>query len=144
MERIADQAALTDLLTTHPYSLFTPYAGQDAVNSIRTIMHSVAESRLYADIGGKPCLTEETGVLGPMTAGEKEKAAFARTNLFSNWAHDCKGMLWWCRFDQLSLDFSPYNYSAVEQELGLFRQDRTPKPVLIEFRNFTNFLGKLL
>ncbi|MBK7709649.1 MAG: hypothetical protein IPJ37_00755 [Bacteroidales bacterium] len=53
------------------------------------------------------------------------------------------GMLWWCGFDQLSLDFSPYNYSAVEQELGLFRQDRTPKPVLIEFRNFTNFLGKL-
>jgi len=141
--RIVDQAALTDLLTTHPYSLFTPYAGQDAVNSIRTIMHSVAESRLYADIGGKPCLTEETGVLGPMTAGEKEKAAFARTNLFSNWAHDCKGMLWWCGFDQLSLGFSPYSYSAVEQELGLFREDRTPKPVLTEFRNFTSFLDKL-
>jgi hypothetical protein len=141
--RIVDQAALTDLLTTHPYSLFTPYAGQDPVNNIRTLMHSVAETRLYADIGGKPCLTEETGVLGPMTAGEKEKAAFARTNLFSNWVHDCKGMLWWCGFDQLSLDFSPYNYSAVEQELGLFREDRTPKAVLIEFRNFTNFLEKL-
>ena len=59
--RIIDQAAVTDLLTTHPYSLFTPYAGQDAVNSIRTILHSAAESRMYADIGGKPCLTEETG-----------------------------------------------------------------------------------
>jgi beta-galactosidase len=141
--RIADQAALTDVLTTHPYSLFTPYAGQDPVNSIRTLLHSAAESRLYADIGGKPCLTEETGVLGPMTAGEKEKAAFARTALFSNWVHDCKGMLWWCGFDQLSLDFSPYNYSAVEQQLGLFREDRSPKPVLVEFRNFSNFLEKL-
>ena len=141
--RIVDQAALTDVLTTHPYSLFTPYAGQDQVNSIRTLMHSAAESRLYADIGGKPCLTEETGVLGPMTAGEKEKAAFARTALFSNWVHDCKGMLWWCGFDQLSLDFSPYNYSAVEQQLGLFREDRSPKPVLIEFSNFSNFLEKL-
>ena len=141
--RIVDQAAVTDLLTTHPYSLFTPYAGQDPVNSIRTLLHSAAEARLYADIGGKPCLTEETGVLGPMTAGEKEKAAFARTALFSNWAHDCKGMLWWCGFDQLHLDFSPYNYSAVEQELGLFRQDRTPKPVLTEFRNFSNFIEKL-
>jgi len=106
-------------------------------------LHSAAESRMYADIGGKPCLTEETGVLGPMTAGEREKAAFARTALFSNWVHDCKGMLWWCGFDQLNLDFSPYNYSAVEQELGLFREDRTPKPVLVEFRNFSNFLEKL-
>jgi hypothetical protein len=141
--RIIDQAALTDLLTTHPYSLFTPYASQDPVNSIRTEMHSVAEGRLYADIGGKPCLTEETGVLGPNTAGGAEKAAFASTMLFSNWAHDCKGMLWWCGFDQLSLDFSPYNYSAVEQELGLFRQDRSPKPVLFEYRNFAGFLGKL-
>jgi beta-galactosidase len=141
--RIIDQAAVTDLLTTHPYSLFTPYAGQDQVNSIRTLLHSAAETRLYADIGGKPCLTEETGVLGPMTAGEKEKAAFARTALFSNWANDCKGMFWWCGFDQLSLNFSPYNYSAVEQELGLFREDRSPKPVLTEFKNFSAFLDKL-
>ena len=78
-----------------------------------------------------------------MTAGEKEKAGFARTALFSNWAHDCKGMFWWCGYDQLSLNFPPYNYSAVEQELGLFREDRSPKPVLVEFRNFSNFLEKL-
>jgi hypothetical protein len=140
--RIVDQAALTDLLTTHPYSLFTPYASQDPVNSIRTLMHAAAEGRLYSDIGGKPCLTEETGVLGPNTAGEKEKAAFARTSLFSSWAHDCKGMFWWCGFDQLQLDFSPYNYSAVEQELGLFKADMSPKQVLVEFRNFSSFIDK--
>jgi beta-galactosidase len=141
--RIIDQAALTDLLTTHPYSLFTPYAGQDAINSIRTILHSAAETRLYSDIGGKPCLTEETGVLGPMTAGENEKAAFARNALFSNWVHDCKGMLWWCGFDQLSLNFPPYNYSALELQLGLIKEDRTPKPVMYEFKNFSGFLDKL-
>ena len=81
--------------------------------------------------------------MGPMTAGEKEKAAFARTALFSNWAHDCKGMLWWCGFDRLSFDYPPYNYSAVEQQLGLIREDRTPKPVLAEFKNFSGFLEKL-
>ena len=141
--RIADQAALTDVLTIHPYSLFTPYAAQDQINGIRAILHSAAESRLYADIGGKPCLTEEIGVLGPMTSGEREKAAFARAALFSNWAHDGRGMLWWCGFDQLGLGFSPYNYAAVEQELGLFKQDGTPKPVLAEFRNFSHFLETL-
>jgi beta-galactosidase len=141
--RIIDQAALTDLLTTHPYSLFTPFAGQDAINSIRTILHSAAETSLYSDIAGKPCLTEETGVLGPMTAGENEKAAFARSALFSNWAHDCKGMLWWCGYDQLSLDFPPYNYSALELQLGLIKEDRTPKQVLFEFKNFSSFLEKL-
>jgi hypothetical protein len=106
-------------------------------------MHAAAEGRLYSDIGGKPCLTEETGVLGPNTAGETEKAAFARTSLFSNWAHDLKGMFWWCGFDQLHLAFSPYNYGAVEQELGLFRTDRSPKPVLNEFRKFSSFIDSL-
>jgi endo-1,4-beta-mannosidase len=140
--RIVDQAALTDLLTIHPYSMFTPYAGQDPVTSIRTLMHPAAEGRLYADIGGKPCLTEETGVLGPNTATDQEKAGFARTGLFSSWAHDLHGMFWWCGFDQLHLEFSPYNYSAVEQELGLFRADMSPKPVLTEFRDFSSFIDK--
>ncbi len=141
--RITDQAELTDLLTIHPYSLFTPYASQDPVNSIRTLMHAAAEGRLYSDIGSKPCLTEETGVLGPNTASDDEKAQFARTSLFSSWAHDLHGMFWWCGFDQLHLDFSPYNYSAVEQELGLFRADMSPKPVLTEFRNFSRMIDKL-
>jgi hypothetical protein len=141
--RIIDQAAVTDLLTTHPYSLWTPYASQDPVDNIRTILHSAAETRMYSDIAGKPCLTEETGVMGPMTAGENAKSAFALTALFSNWVHDCKGMFWWCGFDQLSFNYPPYNYAAVEQELGLIKEDRTPKPVLSEFKKFTAFLEGL-
>lgn len=141
--RIIDQGATTDLLTTHPYSLWTPYASQDAINSIRTLLHSAAETRLYADISGKPCLTEETGVMGPMTAGEKEKSGFARAALFSNWAHDCKGLLWWCGYDQLSFNYPPYNYASVENELGLIREDRTLKPVINEFKVFSAFIENL-
>lgn len=141
--RIIDQAATTDLLTTHPYSLWTKYTSQDAINSMRTILHGAAETRLYGDIGGKPCLTEETGVMGPMTSGEGEKSAFARTTLFSNWAHDCQGTFWWCGYDQASFMYPPYNYSSVENELGLIREDRSPKPVLSEFKNFSAFLEKL-
>jgi len=141
--RIRDQATVTDVLTRHPYSLWTKYASQDAINSMRTVLHAAAETRLYADIGGKPALTEETGVMGPMTGGEKEKAAFARSALFSNWAHDCKGTYWWCAYDQLSFKYPPYNYASVEAELGLIKEDRTPKPVLYELKAFSNMLDKL-
>lgn len=141
--RIQDQAAATDVLTTHPYSLWTKYASQDGVNTMRTILHAAAETRLCADLGGKPALTEETGVMGPMTGGEKEKAAFARTALFSNWAHDCKGTFWWCAYDQLSFNYPPYNYASVEAELGLIKENRSPKPVLGELKAFSRFIDKL-
>lgn len=141
--RIADQAALTDVLTTHPYSLWTPYASQDGINTMRTILHGAAETRLYGDIGNKACLTEETGVMGPMTGGEKEKSAFARTALFSNWANDCRGTFWWCAYDQTKFDYPPYNYSSPERELGLIKEDRMPKPVLNEFKNFSAFIDHL-
>ena len=74
-----DQGELTDLLTTHPYPYFTPHCDQDPVNTIRTILHSTAESRFYADIGGKPCLVEEIGTLGPMLASEAVAADFVRS-----------------------------------------------------------------
>lgn len=141
--RIIDQAATTDVLTTHPYSLWTKYASQDGINTMRTILHAAAETSMYADIGGKPALTEETGVMGPMTGGEKEKAAFARTALFSNWVHDCKGTFWWCAYDQLSFNYPPYNYASVEAELGLIKEDRTTKPVMLELKAFSNFIDKL-
>ncbi|TCC88745.1 beta-mannanase [Pedobacter frigiditerrae] len=140
---IKDQAALTDILTTHPYSLWTPYASQDPINSLRTIIHAAAETSMYSDVAGKPCLVEETGVMGPMVGGETEKVAFARTALFSNWANDGLGTFWWCAYDQTKLPYAPYNYASVEMELGLIKEDRTPKPVLGEFKKFSKFIDQL-
>ncbi len=141
--RIADQAELTDILTTHPYPMWTPHAGMDAKNNIRTCMHSVAESRLYADVGNKPCMAEEIGMMGPMEANEEVTAAFARTALFSLWANNCHGFMWWCAYDQSHLDFPPYEWQAVERNLGLIRPDRTPKPVFNELKKFGAFLQQL-
>ena len=141
--RIQDQAATTDLLTTHPYPFWTPYASQDPVNTIRTLLHSAAETRMYADIGNKPCLIEETGIMGPMRADEAVKAAFCRTVLFSGWANDCHGLLWWCAFDQNNLDFPPYSWVAVERDLGLIRTDKSIKPVAAELKKFREFLDGL-
>lgn len=135
-----DQGELTDVLTTHPYPVFTPYCAQEAVNTIRPLLHATAESRLYADIGKKPCLVEELGTLGPMIASDQIAADFVRVNLFSNWANDNRGVMWWCANDQTNLSQTPYEWNAVERELGLLRNDGTPKPVLQEMGDFTKFL----
>jgi hypothetical protein len=141
--KIQDQGELTDVLTTHPYPFWTPHTNQDPANSIRTIMHSTAETRMYSDIGGKPCLVEETGIMGPMEANEQAKAGFLRSILFNNWAADCHGLLWWCAYDQNQLPFTPYEWYAVERDLGLFRNDRSPKPVVAELTAFKKFIDGL-
>jgi hypothetical protein len=141
---IADQAELTDVLTTHPYPYFTPHTDQDPINTIRTMLHSTAQTRWYGDCGGRPALTEEIGTLGPMVASERIAADFARCALFSLWAHDCHGLLWWCAYDQGHLTQAPYDWHAFERELGLIRGDRSPKPVLAEgIGRFAAFLAGL-
>ena len=141
--RIEDQGELTDVLTTHPYPLFTAHCDQDPIHTIRPILHGTAESRLYADLGGKSCLCEEMGTLGPMLASEPVAAAFARCALFSLWANDCHGLLWWCASDQTHLEHAPYDWCTVERELGLLRVDGGSKPVLKEFGAFRNLLEHL-
>lgn len=141
--KIQDQGELTDLLTTHPYPFWTPHTNQDPANTIRTIMHSAAETRMYSDISGKPCLVEETGIMGPMEANEKSKTGFLRSILFNNWAQDTQGLMWWCSYDQNQLEFTPYEWYSVERDLGLFRNDRSPKPVVKELTNFRKFIQGL-
>lgn len=139
----ADQGEWTDLLCTHPYPVFTPHADQDPVNTLRTTLHGTAESRFYADLGGQPCLCQEIGTLGPMIASEAIAADFIRTCLFSLWANDCHGLFWWCAHEQSHLAHAPYDWCAVERELGLMRLDRSPKPVLGEITAFRRFLDGL-
>ena len=142
MWRISDQGELTDILTTHPYPIFTPYANLDEVTSIRAIMHSVSETRLYADVSKKTCIVEETGILGPMEAGELATSKFFRSIAFNLWANDCRAVMWWCAYDQGNLSHPPYDWEAFERDLGLFRVDRTPKKVADELVAFIDFLRK--
>lgn len=139
----ADQGELTDVLTTHPYPVFTPHCDNDPVNTMRTVLHSTAESRMYADLGGKPCLCEEMGTLGPMLASGKVAGDFVRSAMYSLWANDCQGMLWWCAFDQGHLAHAPYDWCAVERELGLMDANGRGKPVLREIARFRKTLDSL-
>ena len=138
--RIEDQGELMDVLTTHPYVLFVPHCGVDPIDTIRPGTHAVSETLLYADLGHKPCFVEECGTLGPMFASEKIAAEYVRRNLFTLWAHDCKGFLWWCAADQKHLTHAPYDWNSVERELGLFRQNGELKPVAGVMKAFSDFM----
>ena len=137
---IRQQAELTDVLTTHPYPLFTPWCDAAPINTLRTELHGTAETLFYRGIGKKLCFVEETGTLGPMMGDEETAAAFARTCLYSLWAHDCRAYLWWCANEQIDLSFAPYDWCVIERELGLFRSDHSPKPVLRELEAFSRFV----
>ncbi|MDX9980714.1 MAG: hypothetical protein RBU25_11885, partial [Lentisphaeria bacterium] len=142
---IRDQGSLCDLMSSHPYphSPSKKPARVDRVGSLRSNFQAVVESRLYADLGGKPCLVEEIGTFGPMVCDEARQASFIRSVLWNTWAHDCRGLLWWCGFEQADLEQSPYDWNAWERELGLFRRDLSPKPVAAELGTFRRLLDNL-
>ena len=134
---------VSDILCTHPYSFYVPWCGKEAFNTMRTALHPTAESLLYRDVGGKPCFIEEIGNLGTSCNSDARTAAGMRTTMFSAWANDLKGCLWWCNSDQEVLEFPPYELTANERELGLLRQDYTPKPVMREMKAFQDFRASL-
>lgn len=134
-----DQGEILDILCTHPYPMFTQYCDIDPLNTMRNIVHATAESVYFGSLGGKPCFIEEAGTLGPMISSESVAADYVRASVFSAWAHDLRGYVWWCANDQNMLDNTPYDWDAVERDLGLFRGDGTPKPVVDEFTKFTHF-----
>ena len=141
--RICHQAELTDVLTTHPYPYFTPHCDQEPINTLRNGLHATAQTRWYGDVGNTAALAEEVGTLGPMFASEAIAANYARMTLFSLWANDCRGLLWWCAYDQNLLTQAPYDWTPIERELGLIRADRSLKPVIAEFGKFRAFLDAL-
>ena len=136
-------AEISDVLCTHPYAYYVPGCGKEAFNTMRTELHPTAESLLYQDLGGKPCFIEEIGNLGTACTSDARTAAGMRATMFSAWANDLKGVLWWCNSDQEVLEFPPYELTACERELGLLRQDYSPKPIMKEMKAFQDFRASL-
>ena len=140
---VQDQAMFCDMTTTHPYPFWGKHTRIDETLSIRTTMHPTCQTKLFADIGKKPCLCEETGTMGPMVASDKNAGDFIRLNAFSLWANGSTGVMWWCGHDQTNLDHFPYSDVMVERELGLLKNDFTPKPALLELDKFSKWLKNI-
>ena len=136
-------AEIVDVLCTHPYAYYVPGCGKEAFNTMRTELHPTAESLLYEGLGGKPCFVEEIGNLGTAATSDARTAAGMRATMFSAWANNLRGALWWCNSDQELLAFPPYELTANERELGLLRHDYSPKPVMLEMKMFQEFRKSL-
>ena len=137
---IKDQGEYCDILTTHPYARWCNHTYHDKALSFRTTMHATCETKLYRDLGGKPCMMEEIGTMGPMMCSNEAAASFIRLNLLSGWANGSEGLLWWCANEQTNLRTSPFAENMIERELGLFDKTGSPKPVVAELRRFVRFL----
>ena len=131
---------LTDVLTTHPYPLFTPECARDDFDTMRNACHPAAESLMYAGLSGRPCFVEEAGDLGRCTASPERSSGAMRAGMFTAWASGLSAYVWWCGFDQHHLDFPPYTWNAVERELGLLTADSRAKPLARTMGAFREFL----
>lgn len=138
---VRQQGELVDVLTTHPYPLWTPNCNREPFDTIRNGCHAACESVLYRDLSGRACFAEEAGSMGPAIVSEERAAASMRTALFSCWASGLPGYCWWCAFDQDRLAFPPYEWTAIERELGLFTAELKPKPTARMIGEFSNFIA---
>lgn len=127
-------AQYTDMQTTHPYPLFTPFCQTEQLTSMRAALHAAAESVYYASVARQKCLVEEIGTLGPMMIGEKYAPEYLEKAFTTSLQYGAAGFLWWCAFDQDRLDFAPYDAITVERNLGLVYSDGSPKPVLYRLK----------
>ncbi|MBR6737475.1 MAG: cellulase family glycosylhydrolase [Clostridia bacterium] len=133
----------TDMQTTHPYPLFTPFCSKEEMTCMRASLHASAESEYYASISKKPCLVEEIGTLGPMVISGEKAGEYLEKAYATAFASGTTGFLWWCAFDQDKLDFAPYDVFAIEQNLGIAYDNKTPKHTLIKLNESSNFFKKL-
>ena len=142
--QLAHQKELCDGVTTHPYPCdFTPHAELDRVDTIRNAFHGVAESNLYRDCSAKDCSIEEAGNLGNMFSAPEVAANYLNNMLWNAFAHNIKSLLWWCSCDFTHLDYPPYDWNAMERELGLLGKDRRISEPLKTFKKFNDTVNAL-
>ncbi len=140
---LADQGALCDFVTTHPYPSPTIRGDLEPYTSLRTTLLPTAQSEFYAGISGKPCMIEEQGTFSSTQGNRQMQAAFLRVNVLSAWANGLTGYLWWCGMEHLKLKQSPYSWSLMERQLGLVDSERRPKPVALAMKEMSALMERL-
>lgn len=130
-----------DVLTSHPYPLFTPYCATESLLNMRASLHAACETYYYSSTTGKPCMVEEVGVLGPCILNDELTAEYFEKSLLTSLAVGTNGYLWWCAFDQ-NFDFEPYNINTLERNLGLFADNYKVKPVIERMKKLKPVLEK--
>lgn len=137
------QAEHCDVLAVHHYVMWKP-AGSDPCDTIKPCLAPACECLLSAGITGRPTFVEEIGLnWRPMMASYATLGAYVRTVLWTLWAEDCRGLMWWCAFDQERQDMAPYDWDMPGLEHGVFSSDREPRTSAVEMGRFRACLDGL-
>lgn len=140
---IKDQAENCDMLTTHPYSMWRSYVNCDQSNSLRWVMLATTENTLYSNISGKLSIVEEIGTLRRTFSDFSSLGRQLNNILWLLWANDARALLWWCSFDQTSLEFPPYDWDEAGMEHGIMQCDYTLNPTGKAITEFAGFIDSL-
>ena len=140
---LQDSGICCDYLTTHPYT--SPTYGTDKMkaNTLFPMLFPAAQTEFYKGIGKKPCFIEETGTFGQMYCDEEITANYVKGSVYTAWSHNCLSFLWWIGFDQGSLNYYPFSYNNRASNYGLYREDKTLKPVGNVIKEFNEFQKNL-
>lgn len=135
-------ALLSDYVTTHPYGMWgSQYL--DDMRSIRSLTFAASQTAILGDVAGCPAFIEEHGARRQEQVSQGHLADYMRGLLWNAWDADCRGVLWWCAFDQTGCEFPPYDWKEPCVELGIFRRDRSPYPALVSLKKFAAFQASL-
>ncbi|MBO7741419.1 MAG: hypothetical protein J6S21_02595, partial [Victivallales bacterium] len=131
--QIADMRECADVLNAHSYPAFSRFCRVDPIDTMRNSFQATFMNRCNCDIGHTDSFIEETGAFGPCQTSDETAGRHLQNQLWNAYAHDCRGLLWWCAFEQTHLDRTPYDWSSMERTMGLFYPDGTPKPYTEKF-----------
>ena len=137
---IDDIAECCDYLAVHPYASDGYTTGSDNIYSIKPMLQPAMHTVYSQGLSKKPCIIQETGTYGEMYTTDELTAKYVEGNLFSAWAHGCKTHMWWIGFDQGKLRYHPFSLNNRGSNYGLYREDRTLKPVGNVYKDFSAFL----
>ena len=78
-----------------------------------------------------------------MYCDDELAAKYMKGSLYTAWSHNCLSYLWWIGFDQGSLNYYPFSYNNRASNYGLYREDKTLKPVGKVIKEFNEFQKNL-
>ncbi len=131
-----------DFTATHPYHIFR--LPNESITGIGSLCHPVSTGLFCRALcGGLPCLVEEIGAIGYMCCGRNTEADYMRSALYDAYAHDLRGLWWWCAHDQGFITKNPYDWNCIGSNYGIFDKDYKLKPCGIEARRFMEFIRNI-
>lgn len=130
-----------DFSTVHPYHIF--YLPNEPIDAVTSTYYPAACAAYIRDIGGKPAFVEEVGAIGYMNCGKKAEGDYMRGILWNSYANDCRGLYWWCAFDQGFIDRTPYDWNTIGSNYGIVDKNMNPKPCAVEAKRFMDTLKSL-